>query len=84
MRIPADALIAVLTDPRFHLAGDDKGGVGLRCRDHQDGTREFAYYRDATPSAPTSLGVVHVATIPGLWAEAVKHLATEHHPEAGS
>lgn len=84
MRIPADALIAVLTDPRFHLAGDKDGGVAIRCRDHQGNIREFAYYRDATPSAPTSLGVVNVATIPGLWAEAVKHLATEHHSEAGS
>lgn len=78
MRIPADTLIAVLTDPRFRLVGDERGGVGLRCRDHQDGIREFAYYRDATPAAPTSLDVVNVATIPGLWAEAVKHLDDEH------
>jgi|GEM_PF-3876379 hypothetical protein len=84
MRIPGDDLITVLTDPRFSLSGDDKGGVALRCRDHQDGIREFAYYREGTPDAPATLGVANVATIPALWAAAVDHLASAHRTESRS
>lgn len=77
MKISADTLIAALLDQRFHLSGDEDGGVGLHCRPCFDGGRPLAYYESSgdvcvDPAVPT------VATIPGLWAQAADHLATHH------
>lgn len=80
MRIPTDALIAALLNPRLHLSGDEDGGVGLHCRDHFDGGRPLAYY-DRGDTVYPDPAVPTVATIPGLWAQAVDHLAA-HHAEA--
>lgn len=84
MTASTDALIAALTHPSLYLMGNEDGGVELLCRDHFDGGRPLACYnspgdRQADPK------VVQVATIPGLWIEAVKHLASGHQvtPENG-
>lgn len=71
MKLPVDALIEALTHPSLYLTGDEHGGVGLHCSDHFDGGRPLAYYGepDMYTDVPT------VSAIPGLWAEAVQHLA---------
>lgn len=77
MKVSTDSLISALLDPRLHLSGDAGGGVALRCRDCDGNV--LAYY-SANGTAYVDPAVAKVATIPGLWAEAVKHLATEHTP----
>lgn len=74
MKVSTDALIAALLHPALYLSGDEHGGVGLHCGDHFDGGRPLAYYGEPyqNPDVPT------VVTIPNLWAEAVKHLDSEH------
>lgn len=83
MKISADALIAALLDQRFHLSGDEDGGVGLHCRPCFDGGRPLAYY-ERNGSTLSDPEVANVATIPALWATAVDHLATAHRAEARS
>lgn len=74
---PADALLATLTHPSLYLLGDGNGGVSIHCRHHYDVGRPLAYY-DRAGSAYPDPAVVNVATIPGLWTEAVQHLAHGH------
>lgn len=74
-----DTLLSVLLNARYHLVGDEEGGVGLDCRDHFDGGRPLAYYR-SYPCAPLYPGteVVHVDSIPGLLAVAADHETHAH------
>ena len=74
MKVSTDALIAALLHPALYLSGDEHGGVGLHCGDHFNGGRPLAYYGDAHPDPEMTT----VRTIPSLWAEAVKHLDSDH------
>lgn len=77
MKVSTDALIAALLSPHLYLLGDKDGAVSLHCRHHYDGGRPLAHYERnlGTYQDPE---VAYVATIPGLWAEAVKHLEASH------
>lgn len=74
-----DLLLSVLLSPRYFLAGDEEGGVGLECRDHLGGGQPLAYYR-SYPGPPVYPGtqVVHVDSIPGLLAVAADHETHAH------
>lgn len=77
MKVSTDSLIAALLHPRLFLTGDEDGGVGIHCRDHFNIGRPLAYY-DHTGMTYPGQAVTSVTTIPSLWAEAVKHLDSEH------
>lgn len=77
MKVSIDALIAALLHPALYLMGNEDGGVELHCRDHFDGGRPLACY-DRSGSGHPDPAVAWVATVPSLWAEAVKHLAGHH------
>jgi hypothetical protein len=74
---PVKALLGALTHPRLFLSGDENGGISLHCRDHFQQGRPLAYYDHTGETYPDET-VACVATIPGLWAEAVKHLQGAH------
>ena len=80
MRVPIDALISALTYPTLYLSGDEDGGVGLHCQHHHDGGRPPRLLRQGRQHLPDP-EVANVATIPGLWAHAVDHLAAHHREE---
>lgn len=72
-----NTLITALLDPRFHLVGDEDGGVGLDCSDCFDGGRPLAYYDPQGNGYPDAT-VHQVTTIPALWDAAAHHLADTH------
>lgn len=83
--VRTDALLSVLLNARYHLVGDENGGVGLGCRDHFDGGQPLGYYESypSTPVYPVD-EVVHVDTIPALLAVAMRHETTAHGSECDS
>jgi hypothetical protein len=83
VKVSTDSIIAAILHPSLHLTGDEDGGVGLHCRDHFDGGRPLAHYERTGSDYPDPL-VARVASIPSLWAEAVKHLEASHKSEARS
>jgi hypothetical protein len=81
MNVSKDALIAALLDQRLYLMGDEDSGVGLHCRQCQDGGRPIAYFGGL--GAYEDLQVTTVPSVAALMAEAAKHL-TEAHRHAHS
>lgn len=74
MKVSTDALIAALLDQRFTLNGDNNGGVSIHCRDC---TSLVGYHHRKGPIHAGS-ETSNISTIPGLWAQAADHLATQH------
>ena len=68
-------------DDRFYLVGDEDTGVGIRCRDCDDGGRFLAYYDDGATRSPYAddPAVEDVSTISGLLEMAFRH-RREMHP----
>lgn len=80
MKVSTDALIAALLDQRFNLAGEPSGGVSLHCRDCTSLVGFYSRKGAIHPNPDTA----NVATVAGLWAQAVDHLADEHRETSAS
>lgn len=73
----SDRLLAALLDPRFHLTGDEDGGVSLGCSDCFDGGKPLTYYDPQGHGYPDPT-VPQAANLPALWEAAARHLAEAH------
>jgi hypothetical protein len=80
VKVSTDSLIAALLHPSLFLDGDEDGGTGLHCRDHNDGGKPVAHYSTVGYHSlyADDPHVACVTTLPSLWAEAVKHLDAHH------